>query len=265
NPRGMQSAIVATVFACISFFFVALRTYTRAVIVRNMGGEDFIIIAAWICCLAMCILICLEAKFGNGRHIETVSPENLRNTLFALYISVPVYQFGLVLVKISILWQYYRIFPGKNIRMACNILLVISVLYGFYCTLNNIFLCTPIKSYWTLSIAGKCLSRPAVWYSNAAINIATDIAIFVLPMPALYHLHLPMKQKLALMAIFALGAFVVLVSILRLPELHMLVASHDPLYDGAAIAYWSNVELCVGVICASLPTLRAFAARYFPK
>lgn len=36
-------------------------------------------------------------------------------------------------------------------------------------------------------------------------------------------------------------------------------------WDNGAAAYWSCVEVNVGIICATLPTLKAFISRFFPK
>lgn len=44
------------------------------------------------------------------------------------------------------------------------------------------------------------------WFSLAALNIATDILVLALPMPALYSLKLPCKQKAGLIGVFAIGA-----------------------------------------------------------
>lgn len=42
-------------------------------------------------------------------------------------------------------------------------------------------------------------------FTNASINIVTDICTGVLPLPTLNSLNLPRRQKYALMAVFALG------------------------------------------------------------
>lgn len=42
-------------------------------------------------------------------------------------------------------------------------------------------------------------------FSNAAVNILTDIAVAVLPLPFLNQLQLNNKSKIALMIVFALG------------------------------------------------------------
>lgn len=41
--------------------------------------------------------------------------------------------------------------------------------------------------------------------TNAAVNISTDFAIIILPMPVIRSLNLDRRQKTALMGIFAIG------------------------------------------------------------
>jgi len=41
--------------------------------------------------------------------------------------------------------------------------------------------------------------------------------------------------------------------------------SKDVTFDNGPAAYWSSIEVNVGIICASLPTLKAFVSRFFPK
>ena len=53
---------------------------------------------------------------------------------------------------------------------------------------------------------GKCINTFASWFANAIINIVTDLAIIVLPMPVVRRLKLPKKQKALLIGVFAFGA-----------------------------------------------------------
>lgn len=66
--------------------------------------------------------------------------------------------------------------------------------------------CQPVASNWDVRITTeRCINRGAVAYGMAAFFILTDIAILILPMPVLKHLHLPRRQRISLMATFALG------------------------------------------------------------
>lgn len=68
-----------------------------------------------------------------------------------------------------------------------------------------IFTCYPVQKFWETDLAGNCLPNQPFWYINAAGNIATDITIFVLPLPVLHRLQLRKKQKYFLIGIFSLG------------------------------------------------------------
>lgn len=59
------------------------------------------------------------------------------------------------------------------------------------------------------------------------MNITTDVALLLLPMPLLSKLQLPRTQKIALMGVFAMGILVVVTSILRLSSLREVAKSPD--------------------------------------
>jgi hypothetical protein len=44
-----------------------------------------------------------------------------------------------------------------------------------------------------------------MWYTNVAGNIATDLIVIILPIPAIIKLNLPSRQKWYLVGIFILG------------------------------------------------------------
>jgi hypothetical protein len=49
------------------------------------------------------------------------------------------------------------------------------------------------------------LPTPGFWYVNAGGNIITDVIIFALPIVPVWKLHLPLSQRLTLVAVFGLG------------------------------------------------------------
>jgi hypothetical protein len=126
-------------------------------------------------------------------------------------------------------------------------------------------MCTPVSYFWNPSIGGHCLSRLGVWFANASINIITDIVICLMPVPVLNRLSLPRKQKYALIAVFCLGLFVCLTSILRLKALYQISISTDVTWDNTPAAYWSSLECNCSVVAACLPTLRKSISRFFPS
>lgn len=51
----------------------------------------------------------------------------------------------------------------------------------------------------------KCMSTYKLLYASGPINLITDLAILILPMPILTSLRLPKKQKIILIVLFATG------------------------------------------------------------
>ena len=67
----------------------------------------------------------------------------------------------------------------------------------------------PVEKFWDARIPGKCINTAALYYANAAINIAQDISLVVLPFFMLRSLIMPRKEKISLMIILGLGGMYV--------------------------------------------------------
>ncbi|KAH0279120.1 hypothetical protein KCU91_g1949, partial [Aureobasidium melanogenum] len=239
--------------------------FTRGLIVRNIGAEDYVVLVAFALSVALTALICVEVQHGQGRHYSTVSPQELRELNKAFWASVPVYQASLCLTKISILLQYRRVFVGSGIQRVITGSIGVIIVYGLWSVFSTAFMCTPVAYFWDRSIGGHCLSRLGVWFANASINIITDVVICLMPVPILNRLKLPRKQRYALIAVFCLGLFVCLTSILRLKALYDISVSTDITWDNTPAAYWSSLECNFSIVAACLPMLRKTITRFFPR
>jgi hypothetical protein len=127
------------------------------------------------------------------------------NNKKSLYASILTYNFALNLVKISILLQCRRIFSTPGMQRATTIGLVIICAWGFTVIMMLSMMCVPIQSLWDRSVPGHCLPLIPTYYAPACINIATDFGTWVLPLPVIRSLHLPIRQRVMLMLIFGLG------------------------------------------------------------
>ena len=121
-----------------------------------------------------------------------------------------MYNTSLFCTKASIVLQYLRVFPGKPMRYACYAALSFIGVYGTWAIVSAYVTCVPVPKFWDNTIEGGCLNMEALWLSNAIVHIITDVCLLSMPMPVLSSLKLPWKQKVALMAIFALGGLYVL-------------------------------------------------------
>lgn len=88
-----------------------------------------------------------------------------------------------------------------------------------------------------------------------------DIWILLLPYKLIFSIPRPLRERLAVYAVFGLGAFSTLCSIIRFYFLVKALHSKDPYYDSLGVNVWSVIEVNVGICCASMPTLRPLLSR----
>ncbi|KAL3452017.1 hypothetical protein BJX65DRAFT_320778 [Aspergillus insuetus] len=256
SSRGQRAMVATAVLTGISIVIVAMRLYTRIGLIKLSGREDWTILAS---------LVCMQYHFGLGVHSDELPGDILQEQLKRLWVAIPMYNASLALTKISILFQYLRIFPSYRFRIICFIVMGVVILYSTWAIVSGFVNCVPVAKFWDREMSGTCLSFEAVWFFNASMNITTDLTLLVLPMPLISQLHLPKRQKFALLAVFALGGLVVITSILRLSSLRTVAKSNDTSWSNVAAAYWTAAECNVAIICACLPFLRPLISRIFPR
>ncbi|KAF9692270.1 hypothetical protein EKO04_009802 [Ascochyta lentis] len=263
NPRGRTAFIISTVFTALAFCFVTLRLYVRFFLVRNPGVEDYGVSLAMLCSIGLTMCIGFQAQWGMGRHAHDLQPVTMQKSLEAFWASIIVYHLSLGLTKGSMLLQYRRVFTTRKFRIGNSAVMAMVISYTLWTVLASIFSCIPVRAFWTREPA-RCINQTALWFVNAAVNILTEFSIAILPIPVIRSLNLDQRQKRALIAIFAVGGFVCLVSCIRLQSLVAVSNSSDPTYDNPSAAAWSSVESSVGIICSCLPLLRPLVTRWLP-
>ena len=169
-------------------------------------------------------------------------------------------------------------------RLTYLTLLVVNIA-GTALTCLNVFQCRPPRAAVTYPVPenSSCTNIVTLYLSSAPVNIITDLAILLLPMPLLTRIRLPKKQKIILVATFSAGAFVAVVDVVRLAYLQdaafaLLSAQTgesggnkneqrgDDFSWNAALSFmWSAVEVNLGLICACVPSLKPLFLRFLPN
>ncbi|CEJ60339.1 hypothetical protein PMG11_08916 [Penicillium brasilianum] len=264
SPRGMQALVVSVVFTSLAASFVGIRLYTRLKFLRRLEANDWMVVIALINSFIFMGLDIVEATSGMGMHLKDIPPNILERQFKAFWLTIPFYNAAVLCAKASILMQYFRVFPTRRMRIVCWVLITVLGVYGTWCVISAFLTCIPVAKFWNPTLPGYCLSRPGLWFSNASMHITTDLAILIVPIPALIAIDIPKRQKIALMIMFALGGFVCITSIIRLVSLKTISDSMDPTYDNVGAASWSAIECNTGIICACLPTLKPLLSRIIP-
>ena len=183
--------------------------------------------------------------------------------------------------KTSILIFYLRMSRNtqKVLRVASYATLALVNIAGVVLTFLNAFQCSPVSAAYDLQRTNNnstCISIVTLYLASAPVNIITDLAILVLPIPVLTGMRLPQRQKTVLVVTFTLGIFVTIVDVVRIYYLQQAAddseVAHTRLGSGTDFAYnasialmWSAVEVNVGIICACIPTLKPLIKRILPS
>ncbi|KAF8428084.1 hypothetical protein EV426DRAFT_586370 [Tirmania nivea] len=278
TPSPRSRAIIAvnvlsSVFATIVVF---TRLFTRSKLLHSVGVDDWLILvglgSAWVLALWNSV----GTAWGLGRHVWDVPKENWVGIGKIIWGTTSLYFPTLGFIKLSILFSLRRITPsafGRHMiyyTMAFIILLTISVTFAntFQCNpFSKIYTPVPGRAWveWGEGQEGTCINRPALFYASGGLNVLSDLVILAIPMPMLLGLGWPWRQKLALIGIFSLGGIACIASFARLGILHELLYSPDLTWVIYKYSITSCLEISLGIICASVPSLKPFLVKYLPS
>jgi hypothetical protein len=229
----------------LAVIFVLGRIFSRVKLEAGLWLDDYLIIgalAAYICDSSTGLVVVGQ---GFGQHIWYLSPENLTKALQVrvpymlhntsiskltlliikqfLWFSEWLYIIAITLTKLSLIFFFRRIFPGKGMRLGTLYFGSFVLLSNSACFFVAIFQCYPVHGNWTnwmyRTPPVKCLSTFTIVQVAAALGIFHDIVIMVMPLPTLWNLNLPLRKKINLFAMFMIGIVVITCSCLRIPSL----------------------------------------------
>lgn len=198
--------------------------------------------------------------------------------LQSLFACCLLYLVELLLIKVSILMFYRRIFGMNWMIWGC---LIISGCWCIGSMIAALCACQPVSYFWnelTDPTSGRYRYNFYYYYiGNGTANMVTDVLILLVPMPIIWRLQIRTGQKIGVCSILLLGGLYDIIFSLTLPDsnanmillISVCVASIVRIYyitflDGnmdltwalSDVNVWSTVEPCIGIICACLPALQ---------
>ena len=114
------------------------------------------------------------------------------------------YALTLNFAKLALSLLYYRLFAShRGTKIAIYLGTVINCLFYVSIAIACCVMCIPGPGESWLS--GKCTRSYLQNYVQGSFNVASDIYIFVLPLPVLSSLQMPFGRKLGVAATFGTG------------------------------------------------------------
>ncbi|KXH66341.1 hypothetical protein CSAL01_03935 [Colletotrichum salicis] len=264
-------------FMIIPTVFYGLRVWAK-LLVKRFAWDDYLTGAALLVSIACCTLQLATAIYGHlGQHQPTFPDGSpimddpglifFEETKFALnMISI----LGLGLVKSSILVLYYTLFPSQRFRYVVFGVLAFVIGWTVSFFLSHLFTCFPITVFIEPYYGNSCVQTVPMFLALLFTDVIADFVILVLPVAMVLKVQMPLRKKLAVIAMLGLGAAVCAVSVTRVVATFAIAEEYvkhpnDVIYYTAPVFFWTNIELSLAIVCACLPTLRPIWVHFFPK
>ena len=89
---------------------------------------------------------------------------------------------------------------------SARIIIVVTGIYYIISTCLTIFACSPREAIWNpLIVNPRCLDNDTVVLITCLFNIVSDIIILILPARAVWNLRIPIRNKVKIVFLFAIG------------------------------------------------------------
>jgi hypothetical protein len=207
-----------------------------------------------------------------SQSVETFN-EYIEKTLLVWFIYRFYYIINLGFVKVSILIFYYVLAIDCNFRATVHASMAVVVLYSFIMVTANIFACKHFTDSFEpgaflvsiqTGVPLRCFDSTVLWFTQAGLNLITDIIILVIPMPYILRLHVPYRKKVALICVFGVGMIAIFASVVRVYILTVWSATalSQPQHQREMLMF-GQLEINSGIISASIPFLRPLFRKFF--
>ncbi|GKZ25046.1 hypothetical protein AbraIFM66951_000504 [Aspergillus brasiliensis] len=221
--RVIAICLVFSIAACLAVF---LRLYIRIHTKRSAWLDDFAALWSALLAMAYAAVAVAQTRWGLGLDARYFPDQNVVMFSKIQYAGGPIYTLALLGFKVSLLSSYLRI--GGFVQ-AYRVTIIVAIV--------------AVARQWDTSLPGSCIDTVASYYALAGTSLGFDIIIIALPLPVLLTLQLRLRQKIALVGVFALGFFITIIQIIRI----FTIKNLKTYTDSQPIVIWSDVEISLGV------------------
>ncbi|KAK1961162.1 ATP synthase F0 [Colletotrichum sublineola] len=245
---------IACVLSFLSVTVVGSRLWIRHT-ARGLASDDWMSALSMVFALIYSGLTIAQTRYGLGLPVKLRPKANLIKYTRINFAGRPFYQLGISFFKIALLISYLRLLKGtdqKGYRRVVWFTIAMVFIAHLACTFSLIFACTPVDKSWNPLKEGTCLPAGPSFTAYAVVTIVSDVVVAILPIPVLLKLNIRIEKKAGLIAIFLLGLFTTICSILRYLEIDRIQFGDG---NSTMLVLWGTIEFNVGNIVSSLPFL----------
>ncbi|KAF2013505.1 hypothetical protein BU24DRAFT_434530 [Aaosphaeria arxii CBS 175.79] len=233
---------------------------------RRLQVDDYLIVVAMLTdTILMAVMEVITHTSSNliapGEDVSAFTEREIQDRIYGSKLVLVSEQMQIItiwLVKACLLLMYYRmtlLLPSHKIVIATAAYVAI----GFV-VMEILYLgvwCRPFSQYWAVPPSNEqCSAATNHLITNSVLNISSDIIIIFIPMPLLFKVKLPLKNKAILIMLFLIGTFTIVAA-----ALNKYYSFTNPF--GNEWTIWYLRESYTALLCANLPLTYPLVQRIF--
>ncbi|KAL4860851.1 hypothetical protein BDV12DRAFT_204625 [Aspergillus spectabilis] len=240
-----------------------IRLCTKIFVIRRINLSDCNMFLAWGVFMGFLTTAWVSNEVAPAADQWNMRLRDLISLLYYFHAGSIMYGIIIFFIKASILLQFLEIFmhQGDYFRWTCHGLIWANFLFYFISTFLEIFACRPLSKAWDLlNTTGSCpVDTNLLNVTASSVNALSDLIILVLPQTRIWKLQMARRKKIAVSAVFLVGALASAASVVRLAYAVLLFTTHNNVsYFGYLAGLWTIPEIACGIIAGSLPATPKF-------
>ncbi|EAQ90397.1 predicted protein [Chaetomium globosum CBS 148.51] len=235
--------------ACIT---TGLRIYWRIKPTWRIGADDYTLVFALVLTIAWYGID--VAMYHYGRGIEGFVPDPW--TMGPLIVADGVlWVWGLNVIRISAALLLLRLKDSLPWKLALGTVITIQACMLVVGTTMHLVMCQPISARWAPTPTAKCIPVPNFMIYGYVYS-ASDFTISILPITFIRNLRRPFYEKFLIGCLMTAGMGATGIAVARLFLIMGYLGKGTARINALQDFLW-GMELTIGVLATSLPTLKA--------
>ncbi|CAG8910219.1 unnamed protein product [Penicillium egyptiacum] len=277
--HGAWVIITAALGLVVSLVCFLIRLYVRLMLIPPFARDDWVLLGATAVAVVQSSLIFYACSRGFGTSISLLKDGRLDQIQAVSCRSISPYFvpmdqteqrpkliatsdiIALIIIYLSkccVVAIYLRLTPQKPHNRASWATLALCtawVIPAIFIVLVNCELNTPWRSD-----GGECSDLYIRWQFIAAVDVITELLLFLLAVILLKGLFMSVSRKLAVGFAFIFRFPLIIFSLIHISSLHTSLNSKDTTLAAVKPTIWMQVELHYALVACSVFCLRPFMA-----
>lgn len=252
---------IITYFTLItSVLAFVLHAGIKLYVFRALRIESWFVLVSLIFCLAQSTAVLLQARYGYGTPMLSLSEGNLQAVFKGEYAATILLFTSIGFSKLAIVAFVHSLTPSKRHRLVNYGIGIFASLWLLCAILIASFECR-MPSPWDRN-PDRCIDRLTWWTGVSVLNIVTEVAIVTLELYITAQLHVRRNRKASIMSIFACRLLVPIAAAIQL-DFYYRESRDNAFKDDLTLGYWRSLICnqtvqCLAIFTTCLPYTKIF-------